>query len=482
MFAHVALFSVMSGQTPYNSRHPELWQAQPSEQKIARANKKSAHELHTGFIQVKKVQSKAKTSASYWTNKVRKPGSSPHFNVQIHYRGERHRFPLETGEKSVAAEKARDRFVFLIANGWPATLEHFKPAASPKIKASTIGGLIHEIETLAGFKAITFATYARCLRQIAAGISEIGDQAACDELGQPIKDRRGRIKYMSRRHGKGNDAWIAAVDALPLDTLSTTAVQKWMVAYIKAAGEAPDARRSAETTAASILRNARALFSEKALQHARGNLVLPNPLPFNSVRLPAKAKSRYQSRIDAQTLIEAARAELAGEPFKIFVLGLLCGLRKREIDLLTWAQVDFSKCLIRIEETKWFSPKSQESVGEVDLDPELLLLLREWKSKAQGAFVIESTGSLKSSSKRTTYRCEPAFEVLYGWLRKQGVQARKPLHELRKELGAILASMKGIYAAQSVLRHAQISTTAAYYADKKARITAGLGSLLRTKK
>jgi integrase len=479
MFAHVALFSVMSGQSPYNSSHPTPWQAQPSEQKIARGNRKIAHELHTSSAKAKRVLSKAKTSASYWMDKVRKPGSSPHFNVQIHYRGERHRFPLETGDKSAAAEKARDRFLFLIANGWPATLEHFKPAASPKIEASTIGGLIREIEAVAGFKAITFATYTRCLRQIAAGIGEIGDQPERDEQGHPIKDRRGRIKYMSRRHGEGNKAWIAAVDALPLDSLSTTSVQKWKVAYIKAAGEAPDARRSAETTAASILRNARALFSEKALQHARSNLVLPNPLPFNGVRLPAKAKSRYQSRIDAQKLIEAARADLAGEPFKIFVLGLLCGLRKREIDLLTWAQVDFSKSLIRIEETKWFSPKSQESVGEVDLDPELLLLLQGWKSQAQGSFVIESAGSLKSSSKRTTYRCEPAFEILYRWLRKQGVQARKPLHELRKELGAILASMKGIYAAQSVLRHAQISTTAAYYADKKTRITAGLGSLLQ---
>jgi hypothetical protein len=58
------------------------------------------------------------------------------------------------------------------------------------------------------------------------------------------------------------------------------------------------------------------------------------------------------------------------------------------------------------------------------------------------------------------------------------VNAQKPLHELRKELGAILASAHGIFAAQSVLRHAQISTTAAYYTDKKRRITAGLGALL----
>lgn len=84
----------------------------------------------------------------------------------------------------------------------------------------------------------------------------------------------------------------------------------------------------------------------------------------------------------------------------------------------------------------------------------------------------------RHDASRVNYRCEPHFEDLYVWLRKQGVTARKPLHELRKELGALLASSQGIFAAQSVLRHAQISTTAAYYTDKKRRITAGLGSLL----
>ena len=61
---------------------------------------------------------------------------------------------------------------------------------------------------------------------------------------------------------------------------------------------------------------------------------------------------------------------------------------------------------------------------------------------------------------------------------EKSISARKPLHELRKELGALLASQDVIFAAQRVLRHAQISTTASYYTDKKRRITAGLGALL----
>jgi integrase len=112
------------------------------------------------------------------------------------------------------------------------------------------------------------------------------------------------------------------------------------------------------------------------------------------------------------------------------------------------------------------------------LDEETLSLLRGWKAQASGDFVIESTRRPRHATSRTNYRCTPHFDALYQWLRAQGITARKPLHELRKELGAILASTHGIFAAQSVLRHAQISTTAAYYADKKRRITAGLGALL----
>jgi len=140
--------------------------------------------------------------------------------------------------------------------------------------------------------------------------------------------------------------------------------------------------------------------------------------------------------------------------------------------------VDFTKGLIRIERTEYFQPKSEDSAGEVDLDPETLALLRGWKATASGPFVIESTRPPRHDASRVNYRCTRPFGTLYTWLKAQGVTARKPRHELRKELGALLASNHGIFAAQSVLRHAQISTTAAYYTDKKRRITAGLGALL----
>jgi len=64
------------------------------------------------------------------------------------------------------------------------------------------------------------------------------------------------------------------------------------------------------------------------------------------------------------------------------------------------------------------------------------------------------------------------------WSKAKGVSARKKLHELRKECGAVIANSLGIFAASRALRHADIRITSQYYADKKVRITTGLDTML----
>ncbi len=80
---------------------------------------------------------------------------------------------------------------------------------------------------------------------------------------------------------------------------------------------------------------------------------------------------------------------------------------------------------------------------------------------------------------RANYRAELEFSELYEWLGSKGVSARKKLHELRKECGAVIANSMGIFAASRALRHGDIGITSQYYFDKKVRITMGLDSLLR---
>ena len=358
-----------------------------------------------------------------------------------------------TGSRCESRPNLRGRRGF----GWDEAIAKHRAKEGRDPKIATVGDLLSEVGATAGFRRSTFTTYAQSLRRVVSEIAGIGDQPVLDDQGVPVRDPEGAVVLYSRydyRAG-GGDAWREKVDAQRLDILTPAAIQRWRLAYVARAGDEPDAVCRAKNGCSSWIRNARALFSGKALHYVRDRLVLPDPLPFSGVKLEKGGTSRYISRIDAGKLITEAKAELDGEPFLIFCLALFCGLRKREIDSLLWSQVDFESGQIRIEPTKYFQPKSEESIGAVDLDPELLALLKGWKPKTTGEFVLPSTRSPRYEASRTNYRCERHFGQVYDWLRSKGVTARKPLHELRKELGAILASQSGLFAAQRVLRHAQ---------------------------
>jgi integrase len=161
------------------------------------------------------------------------------------------------------------------------------------------------------------------------------------------------------------------------------------------------------------------------------------------------------------------------------VLALSAGLRKGEIDTLCWHQIDFERGLIRVEHTDKASLKSADSRGEVPIDTSVVELLRGFRARASDVFVIESVeGTAGPQTWGRSYRAQPVFDKVTAWLRKHGVTARKPLHELRKELGALITAEHGIYAASRVLRHADLSTTAAHYTDLKTRPTIPVGNWL----
>jgi integrase len=153
-------------------------------------------------------------------------------------------------------------------------------------------------------------------------------------------------------------------------------------------------------------------------------------------------------------------------------------MRRPEIDLAEWQMVDWQESVITIEETEWLRLKTQDSAGIISIDAEALGELREFMPTSKSKFILASDRPPRNDSPRPYYRCKPTFDRLSAWLRSQGVKANKPLHELRKEIGALIATEHGIYAASRFLRHSDITTTARHYADHKARISVGLGKLL----
>lgn len=247
------------------------------------------------------------------------------------------------------------------------------------------------------------------------------------------------------------------------------------------AGDDPVRQRAARISANSFLRRAKSLFAPSVTKHLE-RVTLPIPQPFDGVEFYRRTSMRYHSSFDVFQLIEGANKELASsepEQFKIFLLAVMAGLRRREIDTLEWSAFRWDNGIIRIEPTKWFHPKSEDSIGDVEIDPELVEVFRGYHAKAKGPFVIESKVQPRLDVKWEHYRCTSVFENVITWLQRKGVTTKTPLHTLRKEFGSRVAAEHGIYAASRLLRHADITTTAQYYLDKKKRVTTGLGQLLK---
>jgi integrase len=169
------------------------------------------------------------------------------------------------------------------------------------------------------------------------------------------------------------------------------------------------------------------------------------------------------------------------EVFKALLLTLVCGLRRSEADSMTWVQIDLDAGTLDIRDTEHKALKSADSAGKIALDAELVALLRGFKARAKGLFLLETPRLSRipfTEHRSRTYRCDATYQELIDWLRVKGVPGKRPIHTLRKEIGSIIASRDGIFAASRYLRHSDIRITSKLYADTKTLVAAGLGSLL----
>jgi len=157
--------------------------------------------------------------------------------------------------------------------------------------------------------------------------------------------------------------------------------------------------------------------------------MLPSPLPFAGIAFEPRQSTRYRSSIDAAKLTKAAQQELAQSDspvFLAFLLALGAGLRRIEIDRLEWRAFHWNHNVIRIEPTEHFDVKSEHSIGDVLVDPELISVFRGYAARATSNFVIE-TGNLPLPEGATfdNYRAQPVWKRLSAFLRKHGITARK---------------------------------------------------------
>jgi len=288
----------------------------------------------------------------------------------------------------------------------------------------------------------------------------------------------GSAKYDYRAGGR--EEWLKKIDAVELEALTPGRIQAWRIGYLNKAGKSPAAQKAAKIAVNSTLRQARSLFSPKRLAYVQ----LPEGFksPFDGLKLEARQSMRYRRGFDVPKLIADAKNELATpepELFKVFLLALMVGLRRGEIDRLEWSAFSWEDLKLHVEVTEHLALKSEDSTGAVDLDPELVTLFKEFHARSSGTFVIESNLSARVGATYLSYRCKPIFTALSVWLRAHGVPGTRPIHTLRKEYGSQVCDRFGIYAASRALRHSDIAITSMHYLDKRSRAAVGLGAYLK---
>ena len=440
-------------------------------------------------------ESSNKTHLAYWNEAIFQRRGGGNWWMKVQHAGQRRKLSLGTPIKAAAAARARDIYLEVLSNGWEAALDVLHGVERPARTGVTLGQFFKELEAKADLKPKTLAGYAVAFRGIVADIFGI---------------EGGNQKYDHR--GGGRAHWVAKIDAIRLADVTPARVQEWKRSFIARAGDDPIRLRSARTSVNSLLRRAKSLFAPGAVKHL--SVMLPSPLPFDGIAFEPRQSMRYRSSIDAGALTQAATDELSEtDPpvFLAFLLALGAGLRRIEIDRLEWAAFRWEEGVIRIEPTRYFDVKTEHSIGDVPVDPELMAVFRGYAARAGSkyprgylastartgagsnrsdlagskatlvalpSFVIESESLPIANATFENYRAQAVFERLSAWLKAHGVTARKPVHELRKEFGSMVNRKHGLSAAKDLLRHADIGITAAHYIDRPVRATSGLGTLL----
>lgn len=402
----------------------------------------------------------SKGDSRYWLKPGRlfKEKGCPHYYCRFSAKGRRARFALDTSNKKGAAAKAAEIFRTVISSGWDTALSANRTQAETTApRQATVGDLIQTACSLSSARKQSIDAYVKAFRRIASEVREI-------QQGRRYDAFKG-----------GTKEWRKRVDAIPLSELKPAEVQSWKNRRLRDDGGDPMAKRHTTVTVNSLIRNAKALLGRKILPFIEQQINLPRPLPFDGIAMEKAPSMRYASKIDAYAIMARAKEELSEsepEAYKALILALVCGLRRSEIDHLMWRMFDFHRLILRIENTQYHQLKSEDSAGELDLDQATADLFKLHRSRAPTSlFVIESPNPPRSTAKSRCYRCNAVFERVNTWLRAQGVDNAKPLHTMRKEIGSIMASEHGIFAASRYLRHSDIRITSAIYADKKKAVT-----------
>ena len=420
-----------------------------------------------------------KTHVDYWSNRLEKRTFQngdgdrveiPYWQVRIQHLRRVAYFNLKTANSAEAAAKAREIYVYLVANGWEETLSKYKPRPAQKEDGFSIEKFSELYrETL---KEVEYPPLKRTAERYISCLGLISRTVKIDQLVQltspKIKEFKGHYLKSAREEGRKEDSFKLSCNA--------------------------------------ILRGASAMFSKQMMEaYSSKGLTFQNPFTGLSIRRielrpytpldrdlldsiwsdAVKLRDGYPA-LENGSLSPDVKAQHLGTPkggrwktpdwsephpeaFMLLLLELGLGLRRKEADSSQWDWF-FSDAkgrhYIEIRKTPFFTPKGKRR-RIIPVEPLLWDSTHEWLQEGDQFIVPGNVPRIYKPEEEPVnvpYRCERHHRTLVAWLRMKGINDDKPCHLLRKEFGSYVATSFGLFAAQRLLGHSSSTVTEAFYA------------------
>ncbi len=218
-------------------------------------------------------------------------------------------------------------------------------------------------------------------------------------------------------------------------------------------------------TANGILRSVKSMFKEDCMDYYK-EVGCPTINPFDKDR-PTKAPEikpfqGYPIK-DIKILLTKAQKNLkANEPtaYALFLLALCGGLRQQEALWCKWENLTGNGILVESKEGEFETKSGKTRI--VYLPDGVVKELKELRASEHPLIIAPNT--VRIGTRKPQTRKLVAVDKLIEWLRSNGLNVMKPIHELRKIYGALMSTQHGLFAAKQMLGHSRVSVTEDYYA------------------